>query len=110
MTAIDATLVTMREHRDEFAVFVEADMRFHQVIAEAAGNSLLTDLLTTVRSLIRVWVERAVNDVAHTNLTLAEHTSIADAIAARNADAAASAMERHMKSAGDRLLSSLGDS
>ena len=108
--AIDATLVTMREHRDEFAVFVEADMRFHQVIAEAAGNSLLTDLLTTVRSLIRVWVERAVNDVAHTNLTLAEHTSIADAIAARNADAAASAMERHMESAGDRLLSSLGDS
>ena len=104
------TLVTMREHRDEFAVFVEADMRFHQVIAEAAGNSLLTDLLTTVRSLIRVWVERAVNDVAHTNLTLAEHTSIADAIAVRNADAAASAMERHMKSAGDRLLSSLGDS
>src|SRR3954462_7459813 len=33
--AIDATLVTMREHRDDFRVFVEADMRFHQVIAEA---------------------------------------------------------------------------
>ncbi len=99
----------MRENRDDFRVFVEADMRFHQVIAEAAGNSLLTDLLTTVRSLIRVWVERAVNDVAHTNLTLAEHTSIADAIAARNPDAAAAAMDRHMKSAGDRVLSSLGD-
>jgi GntR family transcriptional regulator, transcriptional repressor for pyruvate dehydrogenase complex len=108
--AIEATLVTMREHREDFRVFVEADMRFHQVIAEAAGNSLLTDLLTTVRSLIRVWVERAVNDVAHTTLTLAEHTAIAKAIAARDADAAAAAMDRHMQSAGERLLSSLGDS
>jgi GntR family transcriptional repressor for pyruvate dehydrogenase complex len=102
--------VTMREHRDDFRVFVEADMRFHQVIAEAAGNSLLTDLLTTVRSLIRVWVERAVNDVAHTTLTLSEHTAIAESIAARHADGAATAMERHMKSTGERRLSSLGDS
>jgi len=91
-------------------VFVEADMRFHQVIAEAAGNSLLTDLLTTVRSLIRVWVERAVNDTAHTDLTLREHTEIAEAIDARDGEAAAAAMERHMRSAGERLLSSLGDS
>ena len=108
--AILATLATMGDHRADFTVFVEADMRFHQVIAEAAGNTLLTDLLTTVRSLIRVWVERAVSDVAHTNLTLREHTAIAEAIEARDADAAAAAMEQHMRSAGERLLNSLGDS
>jgi GntR family transcriptional repressor for pyruvate dehydrogenase complex len=108
--AIRGTLDTMREHREDFAVFVEADMRFHQVIAEAAGNSLLTDLLTTVRSLIRVWVERAVSDVEHTNLTLREHTAIAEAIDVRDANAAVVAMEQHMRSAGQRLLSSLVDS
>jgi GntR family transcriptional repressor for pyruvate dehydrogenase complex len=70
----------------------------------------LADLLTTVRSLIRVWVERAVNDVGHTNLTRGEHTAIADGIDARDADAAGAAMDQHMKSAGERLLSSLGDS
>jgi DNA-binding FadR family transcriptional regulator len=48
--------------------------------------------------------------VAHTTLTLSEHTAIAEAIAGRDADAAATAMERHMKSAGERLLGSLGDS
>jgi GntR family transcriptional regulator, transcriptional repressor for pyruvate dehydrogenase complex len=104
---IRTTIETMRAHRGDFSVFVEADMRFHQVIAEAAGNSLLTDLLTTVRSLIRVWVERAVNDTAHTNLTLREHTAIAKALDARDADAAGTAMQKHMKSAGDRLLTSL---
>ena len=108
--AIRATLDTMRDHREDFRVFVEADMRFHQVIAEAAGNTLLAYLLTTVRSLIRVWVERAVNDVGHTNLTLREHTTIAEGIDARDADAAGAAMEQHMKSAAERLLSSLGDS
>jgi GntR family transcriptional regulator, transcriptional repressor for pyruvate dehydrogenase complex len=63
-----------------------------------------------VRSLIRVWVERAVSDVAHTNLTLREHTQVAEAIDAHDADAAGAAMEQHMKSAGERLLSSLGGS
>jgi DNA-binding FadR family transcriptional regulator len=36
-------------------------------------------------------------------------TAIAEAISARDADAAGAAMEQHMKSAGERLLSSLGD-
>jgi DNA-binding FadR family transcriptional regulator len=40
---------------------------------------------------------------------LREHTAIAEAISARDADAAGAAMEQHMKSAGERLLSSLGD-
>ncbi len=109
LAEIKATVTTMRANRDNFPVFVEADMRFHQLIAEAAGNSLLQDLLTTVRSLIRVWVERAVDDVAHTRLTLREHTAIAAALSAGDATLAGSAMDQHMVSAGERLLSSLHD-
>ena len=109
LAEIKATVATMRANRDNFAVFVEADMRFHQLIAEAAGNSLLADLLTTVRSLIRVWVERAVKDTAHTRLTLREHTAISAALTARDTEQAGSTMDQHMVSAGQRLLSSLGD-
>ncbi len=109
LAEIKATVATMRAHRDDFPVFVEADMRFHQLIAEAAGNSLLQDLLTTVRSLIRVWVERAVDTVAHTRLTLREHTAIAAALTAHDPEQAGAAMSQHMVSAGERLLSSLDE-
>lgn len=107
--AIRECVATMRENRANFAVFVEADMRFHQLLGEAAGNSLLADMLTTVRSLIRVWVERQVKDVAHTSLTLREHTAIAAAVDVGDAAAAAAAMDEHMNSAGDRLLAGLDD-
>lgn len=105
--AIEQCVAAMRENRENFAVFVEADMRFHQLLGEAAANGLLADMLTTVRSLIRVWVERQVRDVEHTSLTLREHIAIAEAVAARDPDAAAAAMDRHMDSAARRLLAGL---
>ena len=107
LSEIDATLEVMRDHRTDFPRFVEADMRFHQLVALTSQNSLLVDLLTTVRSLIRVWVERSVKDADHTELTLHEHQEIARALGQHDPDAAARAMDRHMTSAGGRLLRSL---
>lgn len=107
LTEIDATLEVMRDNRTNYPRFVEADMRFHQLVAVASDNSLLVDLLTTVRSLIRVWVERSVKDPEHTELTFAEHREIADALGRHDPDGAAQAMDRHMRSASGRLLRSL---
>jgi GntR family transcriptional repressor for pyruvate dehydrogenase complex len=104
VAALEAALTTMAEHRDAFDTFVEADMRFHQLLAEASGNASLADLLTTVRSLIRVWVERAVSDVEHTGRTIEEHTAVVAALRRADPDAAAAAMDRHMRSATARLL------
>ena len=109
LAALEETLETMRTHSEDFAAFVEADMRFHQLLAASTGNVTLADLLTTVRSLIRVWVERAVGDARHTSLTVAEHAAVVAAIRASDADAAGAAMDAHMASARDRLLSAPGD-
>ena len=49
----------MADTFEDYGAFVAADMQFHQAIAAAAENALLADLLQTARSLIRVWVERA---------------------------------------------------
>jgi GntR family transcriptional regulator, transcriptional repressor for pyruvate dehydrogenase complex len=106
--ALDETIETMRTHSEDFPAFVEADMRFHQLLAASTGNVTLADLLTTVRSLIRVWVERAVGDAEHTRLTISEHTAIVAAVRASDADAAGAAMDAHMVSARGRLLDFLG--
>jgi GntR family transcriptional regulator, transcriptional repressor for pyruvate dehydrogenase complex len=98
---------TMEQSLDDFHRFVTADMLFHQELAAAANNELLRDILQSVRSLIRVWVERALNDAEHAKLTLADHRAILAGIQARDPEAAAEAMNRHMHSAAARLLPTL---
>jgi GntR family transcriptional regulator, transcriptional repressor for pyruvate dehydrogenase complex len=99
---------TMEQSLDDFHKFVTADMLFHQELAAAADNGLLRDMLQSVRSLIRVWVERALNDDEHAKLTLAEHRAILAGVEARDPEVAAEAMNRHMHSAAARLVPTLG--
>ena len=98
---------TMQEHVGDFHKFVTADMLFHQELASGADNVLLRDILQSVRSLIRVWVERALNDTDHAQLTLAEHRAVLAGIEARDPEGAAEAMNTHMRSAAARLLPTL---
>jgi GntR family transcriptional regulator, transcriptional repressor for pyruvate dehydrogenase complex len=107
---LEDQLATMESHLDDdYSAFVAADMRFHQTIAGAAHNALLEDLLQSVRSLIRVWVERALDDSDHARLACAEHRAVLDALRANDSDAAAYAMSAHMDTA-RRLLGLLDTS
>jgi GntR family transcriptional regulator, transcriptional repressor for pyruvate dehydrogenase complex len=110
VTKLELELAAMEANMSDFPAFVAADMRFHQALAAAANNSVLEDLLQSVRSLLRVWVDRALNDTDHATITCGEHGAILDAVRAQDPDAAASAMSIHMDSAGRRLLDSLGSS
>jgi GntR family transcriptional regulator, transcriptional repressor for pyruvate dehydrogenase complex len=102
-------LRTMRANRTEFDAFVTADMLFHQELAAGAGNALLDQMLQSVRSLVRVWVERALSDRKHAQRTCTEHAAIVTALRSRDPQAAADAMSAHMDSAGRRLTGSLDD-
>lgn len=83
--------------------FLTADLAFHQEIAASVDNSVLLDLLEIIRSLLRVWSDRAVDDPDEIALAVDEHASVHAAIVERDPDAAASAMARHMQSASRRL-------
>src|SRR5215212_2513678 len=108
---LEDQLATMESHvDDDYGAFVAADMHFHQTIAGATQNALLEDLLQSVRSLIRVWVERALNDSDHAHLACAEHRAVLDALRGHDADAAASAMNTHMDTARRRLVGFLDTS
>ena len=107
LRAIGDHLETMHASMQNFSEFVAADILFHQEIARAAQNPLLDEMLQSVRSLIRVWVERALNDSDHAQLTYDEHAAILAALDRHDPDAAAAAMSQHMDSARLRLISSL---
>ncbi len=107
LRAVGDHLETMRTSTESLSEFVAADICFHQEIAVAAQNPLLDEMLQSVRSLIRVWVERALDDSDHARLTYDEHAAILVALQQHDPDAAAEAMSRHMDSARLRLISSL---
>jgi GntR family transcriptional regulator, transcriptional repressor for pyruvate dehydrogenase complex len=102
-------LAEMESNKVNFDRFVAADMKFHQAIAVATGNSLLDDMLRSIRALIRVWVERALNDTTHAQITCGEHRAILAALSTRDPEQAAAAMSVHMDSAAARLLPTLED-
>jgi len=97
----------MTDSVDSLSDFIEADVAFHLEIANIAGNTALVDILHSVRSLLRVWIQRAVNADGNTEPTLDEHRRIFQAIRGASSDAAESAMKAHMQSAGNRLKRSL---
>jgi GntR family transcriptional repressor for pyruvate dehydrogenase complex len=105
--AIDRMRASLdRPHPQQLSEFVEADLQFHQELAASTGNEVLLDLLQIIRSLLRVWVDRAVQDPEQARTALAEHTAVFDAISRRDGDAAASAMAHHMVTATERLTAS----
>lgn len=97
----------MRANVDDLAAFVEADLQFHAELARSIDNTVLLDLLSSIRSLLRVWVDRAVQQPEEAKAAITEHAAVYAAIATRDPDAAASAMAIHMNTAGARLSGSI---
>lgn len=99
-----ADLTLMEENLHDLKAFVEADASFHREIAVGSGNQVLQELLQSIRSLLRIWVDRALTDEGHAAAALAEHRRIFQALEKRDAAAVAEAMQSHMATAGRRLL------
>ncbi len=78
------------------------DDAFHEAVAEAAGLHLLPGMLQEMRSIAR----RCTITRTHDRFAeqAAEHIAVIDAIEARDADAAAAAMEAHFDSVRSRFL------
>lgn len=95
----------MRDSVGNLKAFVEADLQFHLELAHSIQNTVLLDLLQSIRSLLRVWVDRAVQDPEQAWAAIEEHAAVHAAIATRDPDAAASAMALHMNTAAQRLAS-----
>jgi GntR family transcriptional repressor for pyruvate dehydrogenase complex len=101
---MQANLDTMAASLDDLVAFVEADAAFHREIAEGSGNQVLQELLQSIRSLLRIWVDRALTDEGHAAAALKEHTEIHAALKSRDPVAVTASMRSHMETASRRLL------
>jgi GntR family transcriptional repressor for pyruvate dehydrogenase complex len=93
----------MRANLADRTRFIEADLKFHLQIAQAANNQVLLGLLQSIRSLLRVWVERGIALDDEAQRALDEHTRVYEAMMTRDPEAVETAMREHMMTAGARL-------
>ncbi len=83
--------------------FVEHDIAFHLAVADAARNSALRDIHSSIQALLRAWILRALGSSEAIARSHAEHIPIIEAIEAGDPEAARDAMRSHMSAAAIRL-------
>ncbi len=77
---------------------IEADLRFHRVLAEATGNPVFVLLLETLAGLLR---ESRRKTLAYSGVesALQWHRAVFQAVRARDPNKAREAMQQHLRSA-----------
>jgi GntR family transcriptional repressor for pyruvate dehydrogenase complex len=74
----------------------ELDMVFHEAIAGAAHNMLLSRLMISLHDILRQYIALSNEMTDRLDTTMSEHAAIYEAIVARDADAAGQAMLDHL--------------
>ncbi len=98
-------LADMGEAADDREQFVELDVRFHAMIAEAAGATFLQLILASLESVLlrarrSTYAARERRNEGH-DATVTAHAQILRAIEAGRPGDAAEAMEQHLRAAQD---------
>jgi GntR family transcriptional repressor for pyruvate dehydrogenase complex len=86
---------------------IAADIAFHLSIAEAAGNETLLQIMTSMWSLLQVWISRVIHAATDFSPTIEEHRKVLDALEAGSSRGASKAMQEHLLSALKRLEATL---
>jgi GntR family transcriptional repressor for pyruvate dehydrogenase complex len=74
----------------------ELDLEFHNAIASASHNELLSRLMLSLQSILRQYIELSNEMTDSHETTAAEHQAIYDAIAAQDSEVAEQAMIQHL--------------
>jgi len=106
---IDELMKSMAAQREAktWRQYENADNRFHRIIADASGNTVLLALFDQLNAIRRAVVWGRLRDETTSpppdHHSFAQHDAIAAAIKERDQDAAANTMWLHLKQVGDRL-------
>lgn len=104
LATIEAALDLMQADIEAGGRGVEGDERFHRAVTEAGHSPLLQEMMGTISDLIRETRIESLAQPGRPAESLAGHRLIAQAIAAGDPDAAASAMHDHVGLVGDVAL------
>ena len=100
-----AAILARLEDADDPAKRNRFDASFHIAIARASGNPLIMKLVEDLRAILEEHSLAAARRPHRREAAMAEHRLIYEGIVARDADAAAAAMEAHLVAAEQSLLS-----
>jgi DNA-binding GntR family transcriptional regulator len=89
------------DHHLAYGIFGRRDATFHDVIARGGGNELVREALARMHTHVHLF--RLLYDAQVTEEAIEEHEEIFAAITARDPDAAAYAMRRHIVRSGERF-------
>jgi DNA-binding FadR family transcriptional regulator len=81
--------------------FIERDMAFHREIALISGNPIFPAIVESLFKWAGEYYRPLVRAPGVEELTLSEHQRIVDAIALRDGEKAADAMQQHLNRAND---------
>lgn len=95
--------------RSDAARFRALNTEFHGALIEAADNRRLQAVYQGLAKELRLFRRRGLVSEGAMALSNREHRAIVDAVAARDAGAAAAAMEDHILQGKARFLSAAGD-
>jgi DNA-binding GntR family transcriptional regulator len=87
----------------EFAGYIAADSAFHEAIAAASRNQMLSDAVHHLHSHHRLGPLYRNRGVPDSVLAIGEHEMIYEAIASRDAESAGTLMRRHIERSRDEL-------
>lgn len=101
---LQGSIAMMHEALPDLEKAVTLDYRFHVILADSCHNDLAADLLRTCRTLLSIWMNRALRSVDDAIASLTEHETILRAIERHDVGSAEQAMRAHMRTATKRLL------
>ncbi|WP_029684696.1 GntR family transcriptional regulator [Tatumella saanichensis] len=81
------------------------DQRFHQQLADIAGNQRLAELLDVIHAQAQRFWAKTLSNAGHIQEVVAEHNAIIDALAGRDQQQCVTAARRHTLSFKKALLS-----
>ncbi|GAA2428035.1 FadR/GntR family transcriptional regulator [Actinomadura vinacea] len=96
LAAIDAALEAMRAEVEGGRLGEEGDRRFHGAVTAAAHSELLAEFMREIADQIAESRHESLQQPDRPAQSLAQHVRIADAVRARQPDAAVAAMRAHL--------------
>ena len=84
--------------------YADEDIRFHEVIGDAAGNELLTTMLGVIWDVLRASREQWLQTNARAHASLEAHHRIYDALSRHEAEGARRSSAEHIRAVGEGIL------
>lgn len=84
------------------------DVQYHVLLARASHNTVMTSLVNGMRSLLEIWISKAVTRQPVVEDIIREHNEVLRAVFLRDANRAAASMFLHLTNAAERLFAEVG--